>query len=281
VTNGLGVATVGSVDVVVRNMLPLGAISASPASPKAGEPTQLSAIGSVDPDGTITRYQWDLDGDGSYDDRDTGATPSTSTTFANHGSVTVGVRVTDDDGGTGTKTLSIGVLRAEEPDDGPGDGGDGDGGDKPVRPATGGGADGDPLTPDAPPPPGDPAPEVVNPERPFGAWLGGTAMQRTKQVLARGVLLSCRSEVAAWCSLRVTVGARDAKRLKLGRKAVTVGRSALPVAEGQSARKRIKLSARARRALRGANGVRLLVSAVARSGDGREVELSRVVLLRR
>jgi hypothetical protein len=62
---------------------------------------------------------------------------------------------------------------------------------------------------------------------------------------------------------------------------VTVAKSALPVPEGQVARKRIKLNAKARRALRSANGVRLLVRAVARSGDGREVALTRVVLLRR
>ncbi len=50
---------------------------------------------------------------------------------------------------------------------------------------------------------------------------------------------------------------------------------------GESARQRVRLTAKARRALRGANGVRLLVRATVRSADGSEVVLTRVVLLRR
>ncbi|HEX8207773.1 MAG TPA: PKD domain-containing protein [Solirubrobacteraceae bacterium] len=291
VTDQSGVETVGTVDVLVRNMLPVGALSASPATPTTGETVQLSAVGSTDADGVIERYEWDLDGNGSVD-RDTGTTPATSTSFPNHGNVTVGVRLTDDDGGIAMKTLIIAVQRADEPDPGDGGGtggtggtGDDGGGDTPVTPATGGGTGGgdagtEPIAPGDGGAGGD-QPPGTSPERPFGAWLGGAALQRSRQVIARGLLLSCRSEVAVWCSFTVSLSARDAKRLKLGRKAVTVAKSALPVPEGQSARKRIKLSARARRALRGANGVRLLVRAVARSGDGREVALSRVVLLRR
>lgn len=280
VTDPTGAATVASVNVLVRNMRPLGAISASPAGPKVGETVTLSAVGSTDPDGLVTRYQWDLDGDGAHE-RDTGTTPSTSTSFANHGNLTVGVRVTDDDGGTGTKTLTISVQRADEPD-----GGDGDGSETPVTPATspGGGGDGGgdtPLAPGEGDAPGGEQPIAGDPDRPFGAWLGGAAIQRRSHVLSRGLLLSCRSEVAVWCAFKVRVSRRDARRLRLGRKRATVARSALPVAEGTSARRRIKLKPRARRALRRAKRVRLLVTAVARSGDGREVALSRVVLLRR
>ncbi|HEX2087678.1 MAG TPA: PKD domain-containing protein, partial [Solirubrobacteraceae bacterium] len=110
VTDPSGAKTVGSVDVLVRNVVPIAAIAATPAAPTAGQPTQLSAAGSVDADGTIVRYQWDLDGDGAFE-QDTGTTPSTSTTFANHGNLTVAVRLTDDDGGVGTKSLTIGVVR--------------------------------------------------------------------------------------------------------------------------------------------------------------------------
>ena len=284
VTDASGAATVAPVSVIVRNMIPLAAISASPATPKVGQVTQLSAAAATDPDGTIARYQWDLDGDG-FHERDTGTTASTSASFANHGNVTVGLRLTDDDGGTGTKTLTISVQRADPPPDPTGGNGSATGGDAPVSPATspdGGPGGGDPQAPggDAPGDGGD-VPPGTDPARPFGAWLGGAAMQRTKHVLARGVLLSCRSELQAWCSLTVTVAAKDAKRLKLGRRAVTVAKSALPVPAGRSARKRLKLSAKARRALRGANGLRLLVRATVRSGDGDEVALSRVVLLRR
>ena len=275
VTDPSGAATIGSYDILVRNMLPAGVLSASPESPKVGETTHLSAVGSVDPDGTITRYQWDLDGDNSYE-HDTGTTPSTSAAFANHGNVTVGVRLTDNDGGVATKTLTIAVLRADDPPPPPSDGG----ANTPVAPAT----DPSAPNPDGSRPPGgdggEDQPPGTSPERPFGAWLGGAALQRTRQVLARGLLLSCRSEVAGGCRLTVRLAARDAKRLGLGRKAVTVAKGGWAVPAGQSARKRVRLTARARAALRGADGLRLLVRAVLRADDGEQVALTRVVLLR-
>jgi subtilisin-like proprotein convertase family protein len=290
VTDPSGAATVGSVDVLVRNILPVAALSANPVAPRAGESTLLSAIAS-DGDGTITRYQWDLDGDGAYE-ADTGTTAGIATSFANAGNNTVGVRVTDNDGGTGTKTLILGVLPGDDDggEDPPPDGGDGGGTGTGTGTGTGAGAGsdagstppavgGDGGTAEQPTQPaGGPA---GDPARPFDAWLGGTAIQRTKQVVARGLLLSCRSEVAVWCSVKITVSARDAKKLKLGRKAVTVAKTALPVPEGGVVRTRVKLSAKARKALRGKGGVKLLVRAVAQTSDGREVALSRVVLLRR
>jgi hypothetical protein len=151
----------------------------------------------------------------------------------------------------------------------------GTGGDVPVQPSGGE----DPAVPGGPD--GTPAETPLDPQRPFGAWLGGTAIQRTKQALRRGLLVSCRSEVAVWCALTVTVSAKDAKKLKLGRKTTRVATSALPVPAGKSARARLKLTKKARRALRGKTGVRLLVRAVARTADGRQVVLTRVVLVRR
>ncbi|MDQ3740874.1 MAG: PKD domain-containing protein, partial [Actinomycetota bacterium] len=122
VTDSSGAQTVGSVDVVVRNMLPVATLTAAPAAPTAGQATTLTAVGS-DPDGTVAKYEWDRDGDGFYE-LDTGATPSTTATFANAGNVTVRVKVTDNDSGTGTKALVVPV--APVPDTGGGDG-DGDG----------------------------------------------------------------------------------------------------------------------------------------------------------
>jgi subtilisin-like proprotein convertase family protein len=292
VTDPSGAATVGTVDVVVRNMLPVATIAAAPIAPKVGEATQLSATG-TDPDGTVVAYAWDLDGDGAYE-KSTGTVPATSATFANAGNVTVGVRVTDDDGGTGVKTMTLTV--ATPPEDGGGDGDGGDGGTSTGGTSTGAG--GGTTTGTTPPPgeqPAGPAPTEDEPtqpagtpdpapptaERPFGAWVGGAAVQRTSGVVQKGLLVSCRSEVAVWCSLTATIAARDAKRLKLGRKDVVVAKTAVPVAEGTVVRLRLKLTAKARRALRGKGGVRVLVRAVAGAADGRKVALTRVVLLRR
>jgi PKD repeat protein len=277
VTDASGAKTEGSVDVVVRNQAPTAAIAATPASPRVGTAVQLSAAGASDPDGSVVRYQWDLDGDGGYE-VDTQATPSASATFANPGTLTVGVRVTDDDGGTGTKSVALTVLPAEEapPTQDPvqnkptgsqtttGTAPPAGGGDTPTEPA------GEPTQSGFTP----------TPERPFGAWVGGNPIQRTPTVISRGLLVSCRAEPAVWCAVTATISAADAKRLKLGRKATVVARTAIPVPAGESARARVKLTARARRALRGKGGVRVLVHAVATAADGREVALNRVILVR-
>jgi PKD repeat protein len=273
VTDASGTSTVGSATVLVRNVLPLGAIAATPAPPTAGQPVQLNAAGSSDADGTVVRYQWDRDGDGSYE-HDTGATPSATATFANAGNVTVGVRVTDDDGGTGTKTLTLAVARAATAVQ-PAGGSPATTGSAP--PSGPGATPGTPTEPAGAEPGAEPGTEPVPP---LAAWLGGAAVQRTRHVLARGVLVSCRADAAARCAVTATLPAAGARRLKLGRRAVTVARGTVSVAAGTTARTRLALSARARRALRRGGGARLVLSAVARTADGREAVLRRAVRLR-
>jgi len=72
---------------------------------RAGEPTvptggtiELDASASKDqsPDGKIVSYEWDLNGDGSYDEST--VEPRYATSFSDDGEYTVHFRVTDDDG---------------------------------------------------------------------------------------------------------------------------------------------------------------------------------------
>ena len=101
----LGVETV----TVINNQPPTAALTATPSTPKAGEPVSFSAAGSKDSDGTIAKYEWDLDGNGTYE-TSTGTTPSASHTFSSSGEVQVGLRVTDNGGKTGTATTTVTVL---------------------------------------------------------------------------------------------------------------------------------------------------------------------------
>lgn len=82
---------------------------------REGVPKTLDASTSSDPDGSIVKYEWDLDANGQFE-HDTGANPTLEHTFeplsglvdARNRAVTV--RVTDDKGSSATDTVRIHVL---------------------------------------------------------------------------------------------------------------------------------------------------------------------------
>jgi hypothetical protein len=76
---------------------PAVAFSVTPLLALTGEEVSFDASGSSDPNGTIVRFQWDLDGDGTFE-RDTGADPRTTETYADRLDAVVKVRVTDSGG---------------------------------------------------------------------------------------------------------------------------------------------------------------------------------------
>jgi len=88
------------------NQAPVASLAATPASPLATQEVALTSTAS-DADGTIAGAVWDLDSDGEFDDA---SGPSTTTSFARSGSYTVRLRVTDNDGATGTATKTIAVA---------------------------------------------------------------------------------------------------------------------------------------------------------------------------
>jgi len=86
--------------------LPPTATLAAPARVTAGSVT-FDASGSSDPDGTIVRFQWDVDGSPTNGyEIDTGAVPRLSRTLA-AGSYIVGVRVTDNRGAFAQTSKSV------------------------------------------------------------------------------------------------------------------------------------------------------------------------------
>ena len=62
----------------------------------------------------ITRYEWDLDGNGSFE-TDTGGTATATQTYPSAGSFNVGLRVTDSEGHTATTTNALQVNNATGP----------------------------------------------------------------------------------------------------------------------------------------------------------------------
>ena len=68
-----------------------------------GTPVTLDGSGSSDADGTVVLEEWDCDGDGTYETVGTTVT----CTFADDGTFTVGLQVTDDDGLQATTTVAV------------------------------------------------------------------------------------------------------------------------------------------------------------------------------
>jgi PKD repeat protein len=79
---------------VLQDKPPTVAMSASPAEPAVGATVTFTATAS-DPDGTVAAIQWDLDGDGQFDD---GAGAVATWSFSTPGSRIVAVRATDNRG---------------------------------------------------------------------------------------------------------------------------------------------------------------------------------------
>jgi PKD repeat protein len=94
---------------IINNQPPSASFTATPASPVAGEAVSFDASASKDSDGTIAKYEWDLDGNGTYE-TSTGATPSASRTYTSPGNVNVGLRVTDNGGKTATTSSALSVA---------------------------------------------------------------------------------------------------------------------------------------------------------------------------
>ena len=86
----------------------------SPSARTRRGPTRRSrfnASSSTDATGSIVDYQWDLNGDGTYD-TDTGSNPVLSTSFANSGTTNIGLRIVDSNGASASTSnpLTVGNL---------------------------------------------------------------------------------------------------------------------------------------------------------------------------
>ncbi|MEA2493475.1 MAG: hypothetical protein QOJ29_1386 [Thermoleophilaceae bacterium] len=88
---------------------PAAAVSVAPTRVLTDHAVTFDASGSTDDNGQIVRYEWDLDGDGSFE-VDGGAGPATTRTYGTPQSLMVQVRVTDDGGLSSTASASLVVT---------------------------------------------------------------------------------------------------------------------------------------------------------------------------
>ena len=85
---------------------PNAGFTVSPNPTKTDQAVTFNASASSDPDGTIAKYEWDLDGNGTYE-TNTGTNPTVTHTYTAEGEFDVRLRVTDNGGATDLAVRTI------------------------------------------------------------------------------------------------------------------------------------------------------------------------------
>ncbi len=105
VSDGDGGVGTDTVQITVQNVAPTAAAGDDIA---AQEGVEVDFAGSAeDPGDDTLTYAWDLDGDGQFDDA---VGPDATFTYPDDATVTVRLRVTDEDGASGTDSLTVTVA---------------------------------------------------------------------------------------------------------------------------------------------------------------------------
>ena len=94
------------------NVAPFAQNSFERVAWRVGVPLDFDATPSTDPDGTIVRYEWDLDGDGAFELSGADLVKPTHT-YGADGTFIAQLRVTDDAGATGTSEIEVNVYTVD------------------------------------------------------------------------------------------------------------------------------------------------------------------------
>jgi PKD repeat protein len=94
-----------TLDIRVENRPPVATI-VLPPKVVMGQPATIDGSRSSDPDGSVSGWEWDLDGDGSFER----SGPTVTATFGSYGTRTIALRVTDDWGLSTVATTQLKVL---------------------------------------------------------------------------------------------------------------------------------------------------------------------------
>jgi subtilisin-like proprotein convertase family protein len=267
---------------VIATTPPSPAFVASPNPVVAGQPVTFDAGGSTD-DGTIVRYEWDLDGNGSYE-TDGGSSPLVTRAYPNATVMNIGVRATDDDGRTAIVRGAL-VINAP-PGAGGGGGGStpsdpgapspGDGGAPGGSGGSGGGSHGGGSAG------GGSGGGGASSAR-LDAGLDGATIQKLKLVTKKGLGLRCSADRAATCTVSASLQPADARRLGLSKskKPYLLGKATVKLKKAGAAVVTVRLARRALTRLKRAPRVTVIVSGKAVDGGGGQVTLRRAILIRR
>jgi PKD repeat protein len=285
VVNDVGLASAPVTHAItVQDQLPVVQLAATPPTVNVGQQVSLSAAGSLDPDGAIVEYRWDLDANGSFETSTGTGTSATAGPFPNAGVITLRVKAIDDSGEASVRGVNVTVadptgatgVGGGTGGSGAGSGGSGTSSSGSGSGGAGGGSAGAGGSGGAGGSTGDP----------FVLGLSGTAIQRLAAVLRHGVGLKAQANRLATGTLTLTISARDARKLRLAarrnRKPIAIGTLHVSLRPGRASKPAIKLTSKAVRALRHARlrTLRVTVNGTLAAGAEHATAL-RVILLRR
>jgi subtilisin-like proprotein convertase family protein len=251
---------------VAPTFSPTAVVTATPNPVAAGALVTFDASQSSDSDGHVVAYDWDLDGNGIYET--TGTLPTAARSYPNVGVVSVGLKLTDDDGRFTVTHIAV-LVRSAGGGSGPGAPGAAPGGRTPTGGA-GGGAGGGAADQPA--------------QGALAASLAGSSIQTLKLISKKGLSLTCRADRAATCSVSATLPAAKARSLGLSKsrkKDFVLGRASVRLRKAGTATIKVRVSKRILARLRRVSRVSALVTGKAADGGGGRAVLRRVVLLRR
>lgn len=107
VTDRFGDSDTDTMRVDVRNQAP-NADAGSDKTVDLNNNVQFRGLGTSDPEGDAIRYDWDIDGDGNYELKKAGPTPTNR--YTDSGTTTVRLRATDEYGASDTDTVNVEVV---------------------------------------------------------------------------------------------------------------------------------------------------------------------------
>jgi subtilisin-like proprotein convertase family protein len=283
---------------------PVGVISATPNSPLIGETVTFSAAQSHDSDagGSITKYEWDLDGNSSYEV--SGATATTATkSYPNAGTVVIRLRLTDNDGATSVTTFALNVRSATS---GGGGGGGGTPTPTPVPTKT--------PTPTATPSPGVVVPEVKidgggvikgavvqgDEETDGNAWWDGSAdppdagvkdgfaaklaaaaKQPGKKAYKKGVAVALTASAPGKVAVKATIDGKLAKKLGIKTKAkvLSIGAGTLVMKKGGTSKFYVRFNKKYAAKVKKQKALTVMLRGLVTSAEGTKLAVSRKVTI--
>ena len=114
VTDNLGATDTATVQITVVNSPPVAVLNADPSQGNAPMVVNFDASDSSDPNGLIVDYEWDLDGDGTFneagDESDARGGMTVNYTYEVEGTYNPALRVTDDEDATDTASVEVTVA---------------------------------------------------------------------------------------------------------------------------------------------------------------------------